>query len=283
MIPVIKTVREVREHVRAWRNEGLNVGLVPTMGFLHEGHRSLIERAVAENDRVVVSVFINPIQFAPNEDLESYPRDIEADRALCTDAGAAMIFNPEPAEMYPQGFCTAVDMNGLKFELCGKSRPIHFSGVCTVVTKLFNIVGPDRAYFGQKDAQQLAIIRRMVRDLNMPLEVVGCPIVREEDGLAKSSRNTYLNEQERAAALILSKTIFLGQKLVDEGERDAKKLIAAMEANIATEPLARIDYVDVVDAENIERIDRLEGEVLVAMAVHIGKTRLIDNFIASVE
>ena len=283
MIPVIKTVREVREHVRAWRNEGLNVGLVPTMGFLHEGHRSLIERAVAENDRVVVSVFINPIQFAPNEDLESYPRDIEADRALCTDAGAAMIFNPEPAEMYPQGFCTAVDMNGLKFELCGKSRPIHFSGVCTVVTKLFNILGPDRAYFGQKDAQQLAIIRRMVRDLNMPLEVVGCPIVREEDGLAKSSRNTYLNEQERAAALILSKTIFLGQKLVDEGERDAKKLIAAMEANIATEPLARIDYVDVVDAENIERIDRLEGEVLVAMAVHIGKTRLIDNFIASVE
>ena len=283
MIPVIKTVREVREHVRAWRNEGLNVGLVPTMGFLHEGHRSLIERAVAENDRVVVSVFINPIQFAPNEDLESYPRDIEADRALCTDAGAAMIFNPEPAEMYPQGFCTAVDMNGLKFELCGKSRPIHFSGVCTVVTKLFNIVGPDRAYFGQKDAQQLAIIRRMVRDLNMPLEVVGCPIVREEDGLAKSSRNTYLNEQERAAALILSKTIFLGQKLVDEGERDAKKLIAAMEANIATETLARIDYVDVVDAENIERIDRLEGEVLVAMAVYIGKTRLIDNFIASVE
>ena len=283
MIPVIKTVREVREHVRAWRNEGLNVGLVPTMGFLHEGHRSLIERAVAENDRVVVSIFVNPIQFAPNEDLESYPRDIEADRALCTDAGAAMIFNPEPAEMYPQGFCTAVDMNGLKFELCGKSRPIHFSGVCTVVTKLFNIVGPDRAYFGQKDAQQLAIIRRMVRDLNMPLEVVGCPIVREEDGLAKSSRNTYLNEQERAAALILSKTIFLGQKLVDEGERDAKKLIAAMEANIATEPLARIDYVDVVDAENIERIDRLEGEVLVAMAVYIGKTRLIDNFIASVE
>ena len=283
MIPVIKTVREVREHVRAWRNEGLSVGLVPTMGFLHEGHRSLIERAVAENDRVVVSVFINPIQFAPNEDLESYPRDIEADRALCTDAGAAMIFNPEPAEMYPQGFCTAVDMNGLKFELCGKSRPIHFSGVCTVVTKLFNIVGPDRAYFGQKDAQQLAIIRRMVRDLNMPLEVVGCTIVREEDGLAKSSRNTYLNEQERAAALILSKTIFLGQKLVDEGERDAKKLIAAMEANIATEPLARIDYVDVVDAENIERIDRLEGEVLVAMAVYIGKTRLIDNFIASVE
>ena len=283
MIPVIKTVREIREHVRAWRNEGLSVGLVPTMGFLHEGHRSLIERAVAENDRVVVSVFVNPIQFAPNEDLESYPRDIEADRALCTDAGAAMIFNPEPAEMYPQGFCTAVDMNGLKFELCGKSRPIHFSGVCTVVTKLFNIVGPDRAYFGQKDAQQLAIIRRMVRDLNMPLEVVGCPIVREEDGLAKSSRNTYLNEQERAAALILSKTIFLGQKLVDEGERDAKKLIAAMEANIATEPLARIDYVDVVDAENIERIDRLEGEVLVAMAVYIGKTRLIDNFIASVE
>lgn len=283
MIPVVKTISEVREQVRAWKKEGLSVGLVPTMGYLHEGHRSLIERAAEENDRVVVSVFVNPIQFAPNEDLESYPRDIEADRALCTDAGAALVFNPEPAEMYPQGFCTAVDMNGLKFELCGKSRPIHFSGVCTVVTKLFNIVGPDRAYFGQKDAQQLAIIRRMVRDLNMPIQVVGCPIVREEDGLAKSSRNTYLNEQERAAALILSKTIFLGRKLVEEGERDAEKLIAAMEANITTEPLARIDYVDVVDAESIERIDRLQGEVLVAMAVYIGKTRLIDNFIASVE
>lgn len=283
MIEAVKTVAEVREQVRSWRADGLSVGLVPTMGYLHEGHRSLIERAVTENDRVVVSVFVNPIQFAPGEDLESYPRDIEADRALCTAAGAALVFNPEPAEMYPEGFCTAVDMDGLKYELCGKSRPIHFSGVCTVVTKLLNIVQPDRAYFGQKDAQQLAIIRRMVRDLNMPVEVVGCPIVREEDGLAKSSRNTYLSGEERKAALALSRAVFLGQRLVKEGERNAQRLVEAMRTSIETEPLARIDYVDVVDAATIERVERLQGEVLVAMAVYIGKTRLIDNFIATVE
>lgn len=282
MIPVVKTIKEVRDQVAAWRKEGLTVGLVPTMGYLHEGHLSLITRAVAENDRVVVSDFVNPIQFAPNEDLESYPRDIEADSRLCDGAGASMIFNPEPEEMYAPGFCTFVDMNGLKYELCGKSRPIHFSGVCTVVSKLFNIVQPDRAYFGQKDAQQLAIIRQMVRDLNMPLEIIGCPIIREEDGLAKSSRNTYLNPEERKAALILSKTIALGQKLVEEGERDSEKLIAAMKANIETEPLAKIDYVDVVNAVTVERIPTLTGEVLVAMAVYIGKTRLIDNFTVTV-
>lgn len=283
MIPVVKTIKEVREQVIAWKKEGLTIGLVPTMGYLHEGHLSLITRAVAENDRVVVSDFVNPIQFAPNEDLESYPRDIEADSKLCDGAGASLIFNPEPEEMYLPDFCTSVDMNGLKYELCGKSRPIHFGGVCTVVNKLFNIVQPDKAYFGQKDAQQLAIVRRMVRDLNMPLEIVGCPIIREADGLAKSSRNTYLNEEERKAALILSKTIFLGQKLVEEGERDSEKLIAAMKANIETEPLARIDYVDVVDAVSVERIPELKGEVLVAMAVYIGKTRLIDNFIVTID
>ena len=282
MIPVVKTIKEVRDQVTAWRKEGLTVGLVPTMGYLHEGHLSLITRAVAENDRVVVSDFVNPIQFAPNEDLESYPRDIEADSRLCDGAGASLIFNPEPEEMYAPGFCTFVDMNGLKYELCGKSRPIHFSGVCTVVSKLFNIVQPDRAYFGQKDAQQLAIIRQMVRDLNMPLEIIGCPIIREEDGLAKSSRNTYLSPEERKAALILSKTIALGQKLVEEGERDSEKLIAAMKANIETEPLAKIDYVDVVNAITVDRIPTLSGEVLVAMAVYIGKTRLIDNFAVTV-
>ena len=279
---VVHTIKEVRAQVKAWRKEGLSVGLVPTMGYLHEGHQSLIKLAVAENDRVVVSVFVNPIQFGPGEDLETYPRDLAADAALCEKTGAALVFNPEPAEMYAEDFTTFVDMNGVTKELCGKTRPTHFRGVCTVVSKLFHIVGPDRAYFGQKDAQQLSVIRRMVRDLNFDLEIVGCPIIREADGLAKSSRNTYLSPEERQAALILSKTIFLGQKLVEEGERDSKKLVAAMKKNIESEPLARIDYVEVVDAASVEKIDKLQGEVLVAMAVYIGKTRLIDNFMVEI-
>ena len=203
-----RTVKEVKDQVREWKKQGFSVGLVPTMGYLHEGHQSLVKRAVAENDKVVVSVFVNPIQFAPNEDLETYPRDLEADCALCESTGAAMVFHPEPSEMYGDDFTTFVDMTGVTKELCGKSRPTHFRGVCTVVNKLFNIVTPDKAYFGQKDAQQLAVIRRMVRNLNMNLEVVGCPIIREADGLAKSSRNTYLSAEERKAALVLSKAIF---------------------------------------------------------------------------
>ena len=278
---IVKTVAEVREAVRGWRAEGLTVGLVPTMGFLHEGHKSLIDRAVAENDRVVVSDFVNPTQFGPTEDLESYPRDIERDAALCEAAGASLIFNPEPSEMYASDACTFVDMDALTDELCGKTRPTHFRGVCTVVSKLFNIVTPDAAYFGQKDAQQLAVVRRMVRDLNFGLRVVGCPIVREEDGLAKSSRNTYLSAEERTAALCLSRAIFAGQKLVEDGERDAAVVTAAMREIIEAEPLARIDYVKMVDFNNIELIDHIEeGQpVLCAIAVYIGKTRLIDNFI----
>ncbi len=274
------TVAEVREQVRAWKREGLTVGLVPTMGFLHEGHKSLIVRAAAENDRVVVSDFVNPTQFGPNEDLESYPRDFERDCALCEEAGAALVFHPEPSEMYAPDACTYVNMDALTHELCGLTRPIHFRGVCTVVSKLFNIVTPDRAYFGQKDAQQLAVIRRMVRDLNFGIEVVGCPIVREEDGLAKSSRNTYLSAEERAAALCLSRAVFAGQKLVEEGERDAAVVLAAMRAIIEAEPLAQIDYVKMVDFDTIEQIERIEdAPVLCAMAVYVGKTRLIDNFI----
>ncbi len=274
------TVAEVREQVRAWKREGLTVGLVPTMGFLHEGHKSLIVRAAAENDRVVVSDFVNPTQFGPNEDLESYPRDFERDCALCEEAGAALVFHPDPSEMYAPDACTYVNMDALTHELCGLTRPIHFRGVCTVVSKLFNIVTPDRAYFGQKDAQQLAVIRRMVRDLNFGIEVVGCPIVREEDGLAKSSRNTYLSAEERAAALCLSRAVFAGQKLVEEGERDAAAVLAAMRAIIEAEPLAQIDYVKMVDFDTIEQIERIEdAPVLCAMAVYVGKTRLIDNFI----
>lgn len=279
MIKVVHTIEEVREEVKKYRSEGLSVGFVPTMGYLHEGHQSLIKRAVEENDRVVVSIFVNPMQFGPTEDLETYPRDLEADTRLCEATGANLIFNPEPEEMYAKGFCSFVDMNGLTKELCGKSRPIHFRGVCTVVSKLFNIVTPDRAYFGQKDAQQLAVIKRMVADLNIPVAIIGCQIIREEDGLAKSSRNTYLSEEERKAALILSKTIFMGKKMVEDGEKDVEKITAAMKKNIESEPLAKIDYVEIVDFDTIEKIDTINGSALCAMAVYIGKTRLIDNFI----
>jgi len=276
---IVKTIEEVRAQVREWRQEGLSVGLVPTMGFLHEGHESLIRRAVQDNDRVVVSDFVNPTQFGPGEDLESYPRDLDRDAALCENAGATLIFNPEPSEMYASDATTFVNMTGPSEDLCGMSRPIHFRGVCTVVSKLFNIVKPDRAYFGQKDAQQMAVIRRMVRDLNMDIEIVGCPIIREEDGLAKSSRNTYLNEAERKAALVLSRAVFSGENMLKNGERDAGTILKAMRKIIEEEPLAKIDYVEMVDADSIEPLTKAEGRVLTAMAVYIGKTRLIDNFI----
>lgn len=279
MIKIVHTIEEVRTQVKEWRKNGESVGLVPTMGYLHEGHQSLIKKSVEQNDKTVVSVFVNPMQFAPTEDLESYPRDLNADAKLCTETGADLIFNPEPEEMYKNGFCSFVDMIGPTAELCGKSRPIHFRGVCTVVSKLFNIVQPDRAYFGQKDAQQLAVIKRMVIDLNVPIEIIGCPIIREDDGLAKSSRNTYLNDEERKAALILSKTIFMGKKLVEDGLTDAKELVRLMKENIETEPLAKIDYVEVVDFNDISVKDEISDNTLVAMAVYIGKTRLIDNFI----
>ena len=277
---IVKTVEEVRQEVKAWRKEGLTVGLVPTMGFLHEGHKSLIDRAVAETDRVVVSDFVNPTQFGAGEDLESYPRDLSRDAELCREAGASLLFNPEPEEMYAQDACTMVDMSGdLTTELCGRTRPIHFRGVCTVVSKLFNIVAPDRAYFGQKDAQQLAVIRRMVRDLNFDIEIVGCPIIREEDGLAKSSRNTYLNSEERKAVLVLSRAVAKGRAMAEAGEKDADKIVAEMTDCINQEPLARIDYVKAVNAETIVPVSVMEPPVLMAMAVYVGKTRLIDNFI----
>ena len=275
---IVKTIDEVREIVRGWRKEGLTVGLVPTMGYLHEGHKSLIVRAAAENDRVVVSDFVNPTQFGPNEDFESYPRDIEADARLCDEAGASIIFNPEAEEMYCEPLCF-VDMDKITKVLCGKTRPIHFKGVCTVVSKLFNIVVPDRAYFGQKDAQQLCVIKKMVKDLNFGIEIVGCPIIREEDGLAKSSRNTYLSTEERQAALCLSRSLKLGKELIDGGEKDAEKVVEAIKAEINKEPLARIDYVEMVDLNNLEAIKEVKAPLLTAMAVYIGKTRLIDNFI----
>ena len=276
---IATTVEQAKQTVRQWKAEGLTVGLVPTMGYLHEGHESLIKRAVAECDRVMVSVFLNPIQFAPNEDLATYPRDFDADIVLIENAGADLVFYPEPSELYAPDACTFVNVEGITSELCGKTRPTHFRGVCTVVSKLMNISQADRAYFGQKDAQQLAVVRRMVRDLNMNVEVVGCPIVREEDGLAKSSRNTYLSPAEREAALVLSRAVREGQRLMKEGERDAKAILGAMRAIIEAEPLARIDYVEMVSWDGIKPVDVADSSVLVAMAVYIGKTRLIDNFI----
>ena len=273
---IVGTVKEVREQVKEWKKQGLSVGFVPTMGYLHEGHKSLMDAARKGNDKVVVSILVNPMQFGPTEDLSTYPRDLDHDAALCESAGVDLIFHPEAEEMYEKDFCSFVDMTGLTEGLCGKTRPIHFRGVCTVVNKLFNIVTPDHAYFGQKDGQQLAVIKRMVRDLNMDIEIVGCPIVREEDGLAKSSRNTYLSSEERKAALILSKTVALGKELA-KTEKDANKVVEAMKKNIETEPLAKIDYVEAVDALSMAPVEKLEGTCMLAMAVYIGKTRLIDN------
>lgn len=277
---IATTIAQVRAQVAAWKKEGLTVGLVPTMGYLHEGHASLVEEAVRQCDRVVASDFVNPTQFGPNEDLEAYPRDFDRDCALLEEHGCALVFHPAVEEMYAPGAATYVEiLSDMPKQLCGKTRPIHFRGVCTVVSKLFNIVTPDKAFFGQKDAQQLAIIRRMVRDLSYGIEIVGCPIVREADGLAKSSRNTYLSQAERQAALVLSESVFLGQKMVAEGETDANKIVAAMTEHIQAQPLAKIDYVSAVDGVTMDPVDQIAGTVLVAMAVYIGKTRLIDNFI----
>ena len=277
---VIKKIDELREILKDFKKEGKSIGLVPTMGFLHKGHASLIKKAVSENDIVVVSDFVNPIQFGPNEDLEAYPRDINADSKLCEDLGADFIFNPEPSEMYHDKKAF-VDINGLSDNLCGARREGHFRGVCTVCTKLFNIVGPNRAYFGQKDAQQLAIIKKLVFDLNIPVEIVACPIVREDDGLAMSSRNTYLSTDERKAALCLSKAIFEGEKMANNGA-SVKEVLGKMEEIISSEKLAKIDYISAVDLETIEDVENFDKDTLVAIAVYIGKTRLIDNFIYEV-
>ena len=278
MIPVVKTVKEVREFVKDARRNGKTIGFVPTMGFLHEGHKSLIVRAAKENDVVVVSDFVNPTQFGPNEDFEAYPRDIDKDARLCEEAGADIIFNPEPDEMYSSPL-TTISVDKITKGLCGKTRPIHFNGVCTVVSKLFNIVTPDRAYFGEKDAQQLIVVKKMVKDLNFDIEIIGCPIIRESDGLAKSSRNTYLNTEERSAALCLSRSLKIGKEMIENGEKEAQAVKNAIISEIEKEPLAKIDYVEIVDLDNLEPTNRTDVGILCAMAVYIGKTRLIDNFI----
>lgn len=276
---IVTTVQEIRDIVRQWRKEDLSIGFVPTMGYLHEGHESLMKAAKANHDKVVVSIFVNPMQFGKNEDLATYPRDIVHDSKICEAMGVDVIFNPDASKMYEENFYTYVDMDYLTEGLCGKSRPVMFRGVCTVVSKLFNIVKPDKAYFGQKDAQQLSVITKMVKDLNFDLEVVGCPIVREEDGLAKSSRNSYLNQEERQAALVLHSSLKIAKEMLDSGEKNAELIKGKMIEELNKEPLARIDYVEIVDWETIKPIEEIDKSALIALAVFIGKTRLIDNII----
>ncbi|SFJ24157.1 pantoate--beta-alanine ligase [Terrisporobacter glycolicus] len=279
---VIDTIDAIRKQVNEWKKEGLSVGLVPTMGYLHQGHQSLMEKAVEENDKVVVSIFVNPLQFGPKEDLAIYPRDFHRDKEICEYVGADLIFHPSADVMYNKDFSTSVNISGLTDNLCGKSRPTHFIGVCTVVNKLFNIVTPDRAYFGQKDAQQLFIIKRMVRDLNINVEIVGCPIIREEDGLAKSSRNTYLSDNERKAATVLSKSLIKAKNLIKNGISNVDSVLNIIKETIECEPLAKIDYINIVDIDSLQNVDSIDRSVLVAIAVYINKTRLIDNFIYEV-
>lgn len=275
---VINNINDIRNIVKQWKKEGLNIGFVPTMGYLHEGHESLIQRSVKENDKTIVSIFVNPTQFGPNEDLESYPRDLEKDKEICNKNNVDIIFSPSTNEMYYEDFATFVSVDGLTEGLCGKSRPNHFRGVCTVVSKLFNIVKADKAYFGEKDAQQLAIIKRVVRDLNIDIEIIGCPIVREEDGLAKSSRNTYLSNEERKAAVVLNRSLSIAKKALENGERKASRIKDLISDEILKEELAKIDYIEVVDSLDLKQVTNIEKDILVAIAVFIGKTRLIDNF-----
>ena len=281
-VTVTRTPAEVKEVIKEWKKQGYSIGLVPTMGYLHEGHGSLIKKAVEDNDKVMVSVFVNPIQFGPNEDLETYPRDFDADLKMIESLGADMVFHPEPSDMYASDFSTTVSVAGVSENLCGAKRPGHFNGVCTVVTKLFNLSEADRAYFGQKDAQQLAVVRRMVRDLNVNIEIIGCPIIREDDGLAKSSRNTYLSSEERQAATVLNKALIAGKQMVEEGEKSALAVKTRIEDIISKEPHAKIDYVEITDWNSIEPVDIIDGSILCAIAVYIGNTRLIDNFIYEV-
>lgn len=275
---VIENINEIKSIVKEWKKQNLSIAFVPTMGFLHSGHLSLI-KAARKHDKLVVSIFVNPLQFGANEDLDKYPRDLQKDSALCEKEGVDVLFVPSVAQMYPAGFSSFVDMHSLTDKLCGASRKGHFKGVCTVLTKFFNLIKPDEAYFGQKDAQQCAVVRQMVSDLNMSVEIEICPIVRENDGLAKSSRNVYLSEAERKAALVLSRAVFLGEKLVKNGEKSAKVIEEAMRQELASEKLARIDYVAIVNANTIQSVQEIKGDILGAIAVYIGKTRLIDNFL----
>ena len=279
---VIQSIDEIKAFVRSVRGQNKIIGFVPTMGYLHEGHLTLIREARNQTDFVVVSIFVNPLQFGVGEDYQEYPRDLRRDTSLAEAAGADVIFAPQVREMYPQGYSTFVDVEKLTDKLCGRSRPGHFKGVTTVVTKFFNIVQPDIAFFGQKDAQQAAVLQKMAKDLNMNLTIQIHPTVREKDGLAMSSRNSYLNPEERAAALCLYRSLEAAKNLVDAGERNTGALKQKIEGLIGQEPLARIDYVEILSFPELAETEYLKGSSLAALAVFIGRTRLIDNIIVEV-
>ena len=275
---LVKTIKDVKSQVKEWKNQGLSIGFVPTMGFLHEGHGSLIEKAKNENDKVIVSIFVNPTQFGPNEDLDKYPRNLEGDKTLVTSKGGDLIFAPEVNEMYPEEIYTFVNTSVLDNNLCGIKRPGHFRGVCTVVSKLFNIVNPNKAYFGKKDYQQLAIIKKMVKDLNFDVEIIGCDIIRSEKGLALSSRNSYLSELEKEESLILSKTLKLMADKIATGEKNSKVLIDFAIENIHSVASTKVDYIKIVNNETMEDLEIINRNALIALAVFINdKVRLIDN------
>jgi pantoate--beta-alanine ligase len=274
---VIERINDLKAVVRSKKREGKTIGFVPTMGYLHEGHISLVNMSVSENDFTIMSIFVNPTQFGPKEDYAKYPRSMEKDTVMAENAGVDVVFSPAALEMYPDGYNTYVNVEEITDTLCGESRPGHFKGVATVVTKLFNIVEPDKAYFGQKDAQQAVVIKRMVKDLNMNVEIITCPIVREKDGLAMSSRNTYLNAEERKSAVILSKSLFEAEALIKNGERSSEKIIKHIFKMISSEKPADIDYIKIVDAMSLKDVSSIDKKVLIALAVKFGNTRLIDN------
>ncbi len=277
---IITTIKEMHAFSKKLKSEGKSLGFVPTMGALHKGHISLIENSTNENDVTVVSIFVNPIQFGPNEDFNKYPKDHKADMEKISSLNIDAVFLPEVAEMYPKGFSTFLYVGGIGGILCGVSRPDHFNGVSTIVTKLFNIVMPDRAYFGQKDYQQTVVIKKMVRELGFSIDIVVCPIVREEDGLAMSSRNSYLNDEERQSSLILYKALEYGKELILSGREDKTSSIKLkMEALIKSDPLSAIDYIEIVGPEYLEKIDEVKTPAVICLAVKIGSTRLIDNII----
>lgn len=275
---LITKIRDMKETVKRLKKEGKTVGFVPTMGYLHEGHVSLIRCSKKDNDVTVVSIFVNPIQFGKNEDLDRYPRDLERDLDICRKEGVDYVFSPSVVEMYPEGFSTYVQVEGITERLCGAFRPGHFRGVTTVVNKLFNIVQPDRAYFGEKDYQQLKVIQKMVKDLNMNVEVIGCPLVREGDGLALSSRNKYLTPEERKSALSISRALFKAKQMFESGEKDPLKVVDEIKRIISSQPFVKeIQYVEVVDPETLVPKEKLEKGDIIAVAVFVGSTRLIDN------
>lgn len=276
---VVQKIQEMKEIVKRLKKEGKSIGFVPTMGYLHEGHLSLVRLSKQQNDITIMSIFVNPIQFGPNEDYDKYPRDFERDKSLAEKEGVDYIFYPSVKEMYPEDFKTVVSVKKITEIMCGKSRPGHFDGVATVVLKLFNIVNPDRAYFGQKDAQQLAVIKQMVKDLNLDVEIIPCPIVREQDGLAMSSRNVYLSEEERKSAAVLYRALNLAKEMIEKGEKDVSSIKRAMEEMILKEKYTKIDYIEFVNNETFEIISKVEGKVLIALAVFVGKARLIDNIV----